>query len=712
MDRAKKELLAPAGSYDSLRAAINAGADAVYMGGSDFGARAYAENPDTEKLIEAIDYVHLHNKKLYLTLNTLLKDSEIQSKLYDFLNPLYKHGLDAVIVQDFGVLEFVRSSFPELDIHASTQMTITGADGAKLLKESGAIRIVTARELNLKEIEDIHINADIEIESFIHGALCYCYSGQCLLSSILGGRSGNRGRCAQPCRLPYDISLKNNQNEKYLMSPKDMCTVKILPEILDAGVYSLKIEGRMKSPEYVAGVTEIYRKYMDMYLKNGKEGYNVSDDDYKKLTDLYSRNGFTDGYYKCHNGRHMISLSTPSYNSVDSNRILELHDKYVAKDKKLPVKIESYILKNQPMRLELNCNNYKTSVMGFIPEMSSNRPATIDSVKKQLIRLGSTPFEAESVDIHLDNELFVPVKALNELRRNAVDSLLESMLKPHQRNDGLNVCHDTKTINIVKTTTNIICYVETVEQMKSLLNINEIGTIYISSDFMDTNTMQKCINICKEHEKNCFIVLPSIFRKGSERFFKTDFKADGYIVKNADELFHFKNSGKKLIADYSLYTMNNMAKSFLSKNGIVSTTAPLELNEKELYKRDNINDQIIVYGYLPLMVSAGCGKKTMNVCDKKDSIYELKDRYRKIFRVKTSCRYCYNILYNSQPLSLLKYSSEIKNMGFSDIRLNFTFESGEEAENIANKFVNKFINNINEEDIDNLTRGHFKRKVD
>ncbi|MBD5136997.1 MAG: U32 family peptidase [Lachnospiraceae bacterium] len=718
MDIIKAELLAPAGSYDSLRAAINAGADAVYMGGSYFGARAYAENPDNEKLKDAIDYVHLHDKKLYLTVNTLLKNDEIKFKLFDYLNPLYKQGLDAVIVQDFGVFKFIRESFPELDIHASTQMTITGVDGARLMKEAGAVRVVTARELSLKEIKCIYENVDIEIESFIHGALCYCYSGQCLLSSMLGGRSGNRGRCAQPCRLPYDITgsnFKNNQNEKYLMSPKDICTINILPDILESGVYSLKIEGRMKSPEYVAGVTEIYRKYLDIYLKNGKDYYNVSDDDYKKLTDLYSRSGFSDGYYNCHNGRHMITLSKPSYNSVDSERITELHNKYVAKDKKLPVNIKAYILKNQPMKLELEYKNYKSSVTGNIPDLSTNQPATSDKIEKQLIKFGGTPFEAASIDIDLDDGLFIPVKSLNELRRNAVKSLIDCMLQYHKRNDGKSIIRincDAENTDNIEHNINIICSVESSEQMESLLYINEIKSIYLSSDFLDTETIKKCVRKCHEHQKKCYITLPFIFRNGAEKFFEADYGADGYVVKNVDELFHFKHFGKELIADYSLYTMNDLSGVFLRENGISSTTAPLELNEKELWERNNINDQIIVYGYMPLMVTAGCGKKTMNVCDNKNSIYKLKDRYQKIFRVKTSCRYCYNILYNCQPLSLLKFSSQIEDMKYSDIRLNFTFESGKETVNIAKKFINNFLYHENENDIDNLTRGHFKRKVD
>lgn len=718
MNRLKAELLAPAGSYDSLRAAVNAGADAVYMGGSDFGARAYADNPDCEKLKEAIDYMHLHGKKLYLTVNTLLKNDEIKSKLYNYLNPLYRQGLDAVIVQDFGVLKFVRECFPKLDIHASTQMTITGKYGAGLMKECGAVRIVTARELSLKEIKAIHESTDIEIESFIHGALCYCYSGQCLLSSMIGGRSGNRGRCAQPCRLPYEITgsdFKNNRNERYIMSPKDMCTIKILPDILEAGVYSLKIEGRMKSPEYVAGVTQIYRKYIDLYLEKGRDGYYVKDEDYKSLTGLYSRNGFSEGYYNTHNGRHMISLSTPSYNSVDTERIEELNNLFVKEDKKIRINIYADIVKDKPIKLKLDCNGTTAESYGNIPELSEKHPATAESVEKQLVKLGNTPFKASKVKINIEDGLFIPIKFLNEVRRNAVLSLTKLITEQYKRDDGVNKEHGVKDSgNICIPDMEVICSVETLEQFHAAADIKEVKSIYISADFIgpDKNALKECIKECHLKGKKCFITLPFILRNNIDMSMAIQPDADGYVVKNIDELGCFRHSEKELTADYSLYSMNDLSSMFLKENGITSLTAPLELNEKELMGRNNSNGEIIIYGYMPLMVTAGCTRKTMNACDGANSTYKLKDRYNKIFLAKTSCKYCYNVLYNCQPLSLLKYASRVKAMGFNRIRLNFTFESAGETKSIINKFVKSYVYNEDTDDIDNCTHGHFRRKVE
>lgn len=311
------EILAPAGSYESFRAAIAAGADAVYAGGPRFGARAFADNFSEPELLAAIDYAHLHGCRFYLTINTLLKDTEIR-ELSAYLKPLYKGGLDAVIVQDVGVLKLVREQFPQLDIHASTQMTITGAYGAEFLKSMGAVRVVPARELSLGEVQQIKKKTGMEVECFVHGALCYCYSGQCLMSSMIGGRSGNRGQCAQPCRLIYESEGRKG----HILSLKDICTLEMIPELVEAGIDSFKIEGRMKRPEYVAGVTAAYRKYTDMYLRYGKERYHVEEQDKEILMDLYNRGGFHSGYYQQRNGKNMITPDRPNHAGVAVFRVL------------------------------------------------------------------------------------------------------------------------------------------------------------------------------------------------------------------------------------------------------------------------------------------------------------------------------------------------------------------------------------------------------
>lgn len=323
----KIEILAPAGSMEGLVAAIQGGCDAVYIGGQKFGARAYANNLNQEEMIHAIEYAHLHHKKIYLTINTLVKESEF-SELYDYLLPFYMHGLDAVIVQDFGVLSYVSRTFKGLEIHASTQMTLTMAGGANQLKEYGVTRLVTSRELQFDEVKEIRANTDLEIEAFVHGALCYSFSGQCLMSSMIGGRSGNRGRCAQPCRMQYKMEEIHGElvdgKPAFILSPKDMCTIYDIPDLVDSGIDSFKIEGRMKRPEYAAMTAHLYRKYVDFYLKLGRKEYesymeknpDILEQDMKHLMDLYNRGGFSKGYYREYNGKNLMSMDRPNHSGV------------------------------------------------------------------------------------------------------------------------------------------------------------------------------------------------------------------------------------------------------------------------------------------------------------------------------------------------------------------------------------------------------------
>ncbi|HAU85694.1 MAG TPA: peptidase U32, partial [Lachnospiraceae bacterium] len=346
------EILAPAGSMEGLIAAVHGGCDAVYIGGEKFGARAFANNLNQEDMIKAIEYAHLHHKKIYLTINTLVKESEF-NQLYEYLLPFYMHGLDAVIVQDFGVLSFVSRTFPSIEIHASTQMTLTMAQGANQLKEYGVTRLVTSRELQFDEVKEIRKNTDLEIEAFVHGALCYSFSGQCLMSSMIGGRSGNRGRCAQPCRMQYRMEEIDGKpfkgKQAFLLSPKDMCTIYDIPELIESGIDSFKIEGRMKRPEYAAMTAHLYRKYVELYQKTGGDAYraymkknpDVLENDMKKLMDLYNRGGFSEGYYREHNGKKLMSMDRPNHSGVlvgtiknimKNRAAIELRDTIFAQD--------------------------------------------------------------------------------------------------------------------------------------------------------------------------------------------------------------------------------------------------------------------------------------------------------------------------------------------------------------------------------------------
>ncbi len=325
-DPIRPELLSPAGDYECFVAAIKAGADAVYLGGN-YSARAYAKNFTTEEILTALDFAHLYGRKIYMTLNTLMKDTELSS-IRSYLLPFYRAGLDGVIIQDIGLFRLLHEEFPDLPLHASTQMCITATDGLNLFSEMGAKRVVLARELSLDEIRRIHDTSDQELECFIHGAMCYAYSGKCLLSSMLGKRSGNRGRCAQPCRLPY--------NGKYLLSMKDMAVLDILPKLIDAGIASFKIEGRMKSPDYVAATAGIYRKYIDLCVDHPEERYQIDQKDLDLLLKLYTRSSHSRGYYEIRNGAEMITISESGYAKADAEQAKEAYDTYTADHSKRP----------------------------------------------------------------------------------------------------------------------------------------------------------------------------------------------------------------------------------------------------------------------------------------------------------------------------------------------------------------------------------------
>lgn len=494
------EILAPAGSVETMRAALNGGADAVYIGGSRFGARAYADNPDETALLAAIDEVHLRGKKLYMAVNTLLKEREMD-ELYHFILPYYREGLDGVIVQDFGVLARLKSWFPSLPLHASTQMTLTGWEEAARLKADGVSRIVPSRELSLEEIRQIHERVDVEIEAFVHGALCYCYSGQCLLSSFIGGRSGNRGRCAQPCRLPYKVG--KDQKTRYLLSPKDICTLKDIPDLVDAGIISFKIEGRMKKPEYAALVSFMYRFYTDMYLERGREGYRVDPDDVRKLMDLYNRGGFSGGYYRQKNGKDMLSLDRPNHmgvkvgESVGKNRFKALEDihaddvlEWTGDDRSKGMRLDRDIRKGElfafpkagmagkgkgelyrtrnnqlitdtlkrfakggehllegsltatagkPLCLRIGSkdrSDRQIQVTGRVVQEAVKRPVGSEEMEKQMRKTGGSGFCFQTIQIQTDGKSFVPVQELNSLRREGLDRMRECLLEVYKRDDA------------------------------------------------------------------------------------------------------------------------------------------------------------------------------------------------------------------------------------------------------------------------------------
>ena len=699
------ELLAPAGNLEILKGVIESGADAVYVGGSMFGARAYANNFTEEELLEAIDFAHLRGVKVYLTVNTLIKNSEF-SKLYDYLLVYYKRGLDAVIVQDIGVVKAIHEYFPSMEIHTSTQMTVTGADGVRFLSQFGVTRVVMAREVSLAEMKRIHEETGMELEAFVHGALCYSYSGQCLFSSILGGRSGNRGRCAQPCRLPYTVEGKKDE---YILSLKDMCGIKALDKLHDAGVYSLKIEGRMKQLEYACGVVKYYRSYIDSMKP-------VTDADYDRIKALGNRCGFTDRYYFDHNGSDMVTYVKPNFVSNAAEPSPE--------KRKLSIEGELVLREGEPGSLTVKRGDvtYKASIEPVSAALKAplDKKAAIDRINKT----GDTDFEFSHIKAQIGENVFVPNGALNKLRRDAISGLCDKLLKKYYRNDARytdmsrltalpehvvksDAAHD-EAINDYTT----ICSCMTRAQLDTLIGYECFDVFYLDFDMYDRNTLiqqfaddVKCLT---KRNKKVYLMLPTIFRADSSDYFVSIAKEldkvsfEGFVVKNYEELYLTENlfTGKKVILDHNMYTFNDVSKSAFFEHGVSGDTVPLELNSKEIMHRNNIGSQMIVYGYYPLMTTANCVHKNTKGCDKKQKLIYLKDRYNKSFAVCNNCKECYNTIYNSLPTMLTKNISKLKEAGIRSFRYSFTIETPKQIKAVMDDKVAEY------------TNGHYKRGVE
>lgn len=846
----KIEILAPAGSYEGMIAAMNAGCDAVYIGGSSFGARAYAGNLDEQAMLAAIDEAHIRGKQLYLTVNTLLKEKEHSNQLYSYLEKFYLQGLDAVIVQDVGVLHFIHEQFPELPIHASTQMTLTMAEGANLLKPYGVTRLVTSRELNLKEIKNIRENTDLEIETFVHGALCYCYSGQCLMSSMIGGRSGNRGRCAQPCRMTYRFYEENNKHaggqEKYLLSPKDINTLTIIPELAEAGIDSFKIEGRMKRPEYAAAVARLYRKYVDFYQEKGKAAYETMikgerfREDMLQLQDVYNRGGFSEGYAKTYHGKAMMSVNRPNHSGVLVGEVMEiqgsqvgilLKEKVNAQDilelradqeavyeftvkdtheaeqvlrtnvgkrpapmdnKKVPGKQQrgaavpqvrkglqvyrtknnsllaeltrEYIEKNRQrgikgtleahlgerLALTLQCQETVITVYHETVQEALKQPMTKEKLAGALEKTGGTLFYFKELNINSDDNIFLPVAWLNEIRRLALARLQEEITGLYRRTridhpveergitaalmkeeDG---CTSSK--NPENKSFDFTVSVQTKEQFEATVDMREVTVIQVDYDCFEILDIESFANRAEQKGKQFYLTLPSIcranrypnLRQTIEQVIKLA-ALTGFVVKNFEEIALLKSlwkeemTKKQIILNYNMYTYNRESKRFWQEHKLEHFTAPVELNYQELKELGIRDSDLVVYGYLPLMVSAQClfentsscvkGKGAVVLSGKNNIQGRLVDRLEKSFYVKTSCNGCYNTIYNGQPLALYKQAEDILKLNPKAIRLDFTKEVYEETRRIIQLFYERFcLGKQGAEELSDYTTGHFKRGVE
>lgn len=806
--RAKPEILAPAGSMEGLKAAIAAGCNAVYIGGNRFGARAFANNLDQDEMLEAIAYCHLHDVKLYMTVNTVLKDREIKEALFSYLRPYYEAGLDAVIVQDMGVLRFISRHFPKLAIHASTQMTLTMGKGKEFLEKYHVNRIVPARELTLRELCTMRRETSMELEVFVHGALCYCYSGQCLFSSMLGGRSGNRGRCAQPCRLPYHMAEQNRSEDAYLLSPKELCNLPYLAEMIEAGIDSFKIEGRMKRTEYTAFVTSMYRKYVDLYFALGKEKYRDYikknqkewEEDLQNLSDLYNREGFTQGYltgqagdsaqrhpgqkgtmlaskrpkhggvlvgtvqkvnpkeviYKVQKTIHAQDVVefrnhslTPSYEytlgeDVPAGTLVTAHYKkgseirigdqvyrtknavllekivqdYLRTNEQVSVQGHCVAQKGQPLSLTVTLKGQTICCQGEICQKAKKRAIDESDIRKILQKTGNSPFYFEKLSIEAEENVFLPVGAIKQLRRDAFEQVRKQFLAQFWREDTVisedinnREKDDQKGHAVSKKSLKpqIATSVTTFEQAAAVCANPKVDRIYFETAVMTEKELSQAYHLAKEKQKEVWLAMPVIFRHAIWDRFEHKIQIirenaygqkdipliediwDGYLIRNTESFAfltkYIPKEKLRIRLDHNMYVMNEEAQRFWKEQNVTLFSTSLEATKRELEAFQNYEPmEIPVYGKIPLMVSAQCIQANQKVCvcqDPKEWHKQIvfEDQKKRRFVCVNYCRYCYNIIYQDIPLYLEEIADQSTTIAGS-IRYSFTTESASLVERI------------------------------
>ncbi len=748
--KTKTELLAPASNAASVTAAVNSGCDAIYIGGRTFNARAYADSPDDEGLKEITDMCHKRGVKVFITLNTLYKNSELPQLLETAKN-YYEMGADAFIVQDMGFFLLCKRLFPDIEVHCSTQMTIHSTSAAVYFDKMGADRVVLSRELSLEEVKDVTSHISCDTECFVHGALCVSYSGRCLMSSIFGGRSGNRGRCAQPCRMEYTL-LKNKNAIKngYLLSPKDISTADITKKLVDAGIYSFKIEGRMKSPEYVAQVVSSYRRALD--------GEALTQSDIMDLTQVFNRGGSsTHGYYDCFAGNNMLSPSpkssgvragtvisadkrgcvikfdipmhcgdgieiwnkkrdnsgcgisselkkgdtlkvdiygekgSPVYRSFDKELNDRLKKASIRPVKRMRIKAEAKILQDTPMQLVLKLDE-NISVNGDIPSIAENKPMTKENIISQLTKTGDTPFEFDFEQADIADGLFIPVSSLKQLKRKAVEAA-ENYIINKSRRKAADISLEIPK-NTLTRPQKLTVFAETAEQLGAAL-LYKPSRIYVELNKDTLNDILGCLKTAHQNGTQIYAALPRIernyYKKEISELVETleNSELDGYLLRNYPPV----ETQKKLMYDYCFNVFNGVSADFFK-----NVTLSPELSIKELKQISGDGREIVIYGNLVLMsthqcpVGNGTGSKSGKFCSERANkdTYCLKDRTGSSLPVMTHCRSCTAFILNGAPLFLAHRFKEIASVNAEFMRLDLTTETAEQSKNILDLYTRAF----------------------
>ena len=664
------ELLAPAGTYECVETAVNSGADAVYFAGQSFGARSFAGNLTDDEICRAADYCHLRGARAYVTVNTLTFDREFK-ELEKFIGTLTRAGVDGIIVQDLGVLRFVRELSPDMELHASTQMTVCAADGVQELERLGVSRAVLARELSAREIRDITRSVTAEIEVFVHGAMCMCYSGQCLMSSVIGGRSGNRGKCAQPCRLPYSA---DGREQRYYLSLKDMSLAEHLGELADMGVASLKIEGRMKGAEYVSAVVSRYRRLLD-------EGRAPTKRELEELNRVFFRGGLTDGYYAGDTGREMFAFDKPDNPYLKNDSTTER-----AENRRVPIEITARFAVGELPYISASCGGITAEAYGDdAVQTAKGRPLTSDAVEERLSKTGGTAFEAVSVKAELPNDAFVPVSQLNELRRRGVTALEDAILREY-RNKRLGTAPKFERRAERFCGTEFTCSVCNMEQYR-VVRAYGFTLIGVPAHIAAENAEE----LLTDRER--IVLCPPVILRAEDRarykklmrelcelgFSKAEVSTvDGFEVAD----------GQEPHGGHRLNITNSFAAEAAAERGLQTLCLSPEMNLAQIRDIEKpVKCGIIAYGRLPLMITENCVLKNIGKCPCGGSgvIY---DRTGAEFPVIRDGDICRSVILNSAPLYAGDKLAELKAAGVNFLKLMFTVETGTQCKSVCEAYIN------------------------
>ena len=700
------ELLAPAGGQEALVAAVQSGADAVYMGFGAFNARRNARNFSDEEFRAAVSYCHLRGVKVYLTLNTLVTDRELPL-LAEEARVASACGVDAILVQDWGVLDTLRALIPDVPLHASTQMSLHTLSGVKESARLGMTRAVLARELSREEIAEICEKSPIEIETFVHGALCMCYSGQCEMSAVIGRRSGNRGACAQPCRLPYGFSGKANAHP---LSLKDACLAPFVPEMMDMGVACLKIEGRMKRPEYVAAVTEIYARLL-------REHRAPTKDEQKKLALAFSRDGFTEGYYRGARGRGMFG-TRPENAKWPEDWFGELRARYEKEDQRLvPLTFDCTIRAGEAMRLRAgDADGHTVTVTGSVPEAARNRALTAEEVEVRLKKTGGTAFSVFSCVVSLDDGLAVSAGALNALRREAL-SQMETLRTavPERRAFGF---APGKAVKNSAEKPLLTVSLHRLAQLSEELIALAPARVYLPIELLPQLDLAPY-----RGRTEFFALLPRIYRTQDEPILRALLEdgvkkgVTGVSIANLGHLSLVRGLGVTLHGDWALNVYNSAALSFWKKEGLASACASFELRDAQLRDLQKaLPCEAIVYGRLPLMITENCLNANESGCryfkERPVSVPadgacasapELTDRRGEHFPVLRAWG-CRSEIENGKILYLADKARDWQSLGLRYACLRFTTESPEDCVQMLRAYQGEAVGAP-----ENITRGLFYR---